>query len=147
MGIIGIILNLSGVRMLDGMVNDAVEARSLSLNPRFPSMKCSAVVKQNGFVNRKGSSYKLFPHQPHRHLLCFLGTWGRWQDSGRTRTTRQESVHQRGECSSWQGRWFINLFLVDFKKFQLGWKTIWLLELAWFQLGCSWRSEIGGVSE
>ena len=113
----------------------------------FNEILCYCVVEQIGFENKKGSSHKLFPRQPHRHLLCFLGTWGRRQDSGRTRTTRQESFHQRGECSSWQGFWFINLFLVDSQIFKLGWKRIWLLELAWFQLGCCWRSEIGGVGK
>ena len=71
-----------GVRMLDGVVNDAVEARALSLNP--------------GHIDIYSASWgPEVPSQPGKAALILPNISGRWTDCGRTWTTCEESFPER----------------------------------------------------
>ena len=71
-----------GVRMLDGVVNDAVEARALSLNP--------------GHIDIYSASWgPEVPSPPGKAALILPNIPGRWTDCGRTWTTCEESFPER----------------------------------------------------
>lgn len=76
-----------GVRMLDGVVNDAVEARALSLNP--------------GHIDIYSASWgPEVPSPPGKAALILPNIPGRWTDCGRTWTTCEESFPERR--NTWQ---------------------------------------------
>ena len=76
-----------GVRMLDGVVNDAVEARALSLNP--------------GHIDIYSASWgPEVPSPPGKAALILPNIPGRWTDCRRTWTTCEESFPERR--NTWQ---------------------------------------------